>query len=123
MKRAFPLVALALCACVTLPAASAAPTATLGAVASVNGLKVRPLKIIEDSRCPINAVCVWAGRVIVRTEVVGGSWREIRDLEFGIAQPIADGRLTLVAVMPAKLAGADVGPRAYRLTFDFQGGS
>ena len=37
-------------------------------------------------------------------------------------QQIADGALTLVAAQPSKLAGAGTDPRAYRFTFDFQGG-
>jgi hypothetical protein len=59
---------------------------------------------------------------VVRSEVIGGSWRKMRDLEMGKAQQIADGTLTLVSAQPSKLAGAEIDPRAYRFTFDFQGG-
>ncbi len=41
-------------------------TADLG-----NGLTVRPLDVIEDSRCPANVDCVWAGRMVLRAEVSG----------------------------------------------------
>ncbi|MFL6768299.1 MAG: hypothetical protein ACJ8FH_00845 [Sphingomicrobium sp.] len=78
--------------------------------------------MIEDSRCPINAVCVWAGRLVVRSEVSGGRWRQTRDLEMGKPQQIADGALTLTDAQPSKQAGAEADPRSYRLTFDFQGG-
>ena len=122
MKRFLALMAIALAACATAPQVSESPTAGLGQVAYVNGLKVRPLSVAEDSRCPINAVCVWAGRIVVRTEIRGGSWRQVRDLELGKPQQIADGALTLVAIVPAKIAGADADRRAYRFTFDFQGG-
>jgi hypothetical protein len=122
MKRMLPFIALAIAACTTTQATHAGPTATLGRFANVNGLKVRPLKVIEDSRCPINAVCVWAGRLVARSEVRGGSWRKTLDLELGKPQQIADGALTLVAVHPSRLAGARTDPRAYRFTFDFQGG-
>jgi len=120
-RTALPL-ALALAACATVPPASAGPTSAFGQAAYVKGLNVRPIKIIEDSRCPINAVCVWAGRVVVRSDVRGGSWHKILDLELGKPQQIADGALTLVSVQPSKLAGAETDPRAYRFTFDFQGG-
>lgn len=122
MKRLLPLIALAVSACASVPPADASPTAGLGQAASVDGLRVRPLQIVEDSRCPINAVCVWAGRLIVRVEVRGGNWREVRDLELEMPQPIADGQLTLVAAEPGKMAGAEADPSAYRFTFAFEGG-
>jgi hypothetical protein len=87
----------------------------------VNGLKMRPLKIIEDSRCPKDAVCVWAGRVVVRTEVIGGAWRRTLDLELGKPQQIADGAVMLVAVHPPKQTGPNPTP-APILHPDFQGG-
>lgn len=119
MQRLVPFIALALVACIT-PATSATPG--LGQVGLVDGLRVRPLRIVEDSRCPINAVCVWAGRLVVRTEVSGGAWRQTRDLELGKPQHIADGQLTLIGAEPSKVAGSDADPRSYRFTFDFQGG-
>jgi hypothetical protein len=122
MKALTPLAAVALAACATVPPASAKPTAALGQVAYVNGLKVRPLQVVEDSRCPVNVQCVWAGRLIVQSEISGGSWRQTRDLELGRPQNIADGALTLVRVSPEKVAGVATDPRAYRFTFDFQGG-
>ena len=122
MKAAIALFALVLAGCATVPPANAGPTAGIGQIATTNGLRVRPLAIIEDSRCPINAVCVWAGRLVVRSEVIGGSWRQTRDLELGKPQPIADGQLTLTTAAPSKVAGAEADPRSYRFTFDFQGG-
>jgi hypothetical protein len=122
MKAAVALAALTLASCATVPPANAGPTAGLGETAYANGLRVRPIAVVEDSRCPINAICVWAGRVVVRTEVMGGSWRETRDLEMGKGQQIADGTLTLVSVQPSKQADVATDPSAYRFTFDFQGG-
>ena len=120
--KAATLIAFALAGCATVPPVEAGPTAGLGETAWANGLHVRPIAIVEDSRCPINAVCVWAGRLVVRSEVRGGAWRQTRDLELGNAQHIADGTLTLVAAEPPKQAGVETDPRAYRFTFDFQGG-
>ena len=120
--KAATLVALALAGCTTVPPVQAGPTVGLGETAWTNGLHVRPLAIVEDSRCPINAVCVWAGRLVVRSEIRGGSWRQTRDLELGKPQQITDGALTLVAAEPSKQAGVEPDPRSYRFTFDFQGG-
>ena len=121
MKRLAVVVALPLAACATLPA-SAVPTAGLGQVARIDGLTVRPLQVVEDSRCPINVVCVWAGRLVVRTEIRGGSWRETRDLELRKPQRIADGQLILVEAAPSKLADRPIAPAHYRFTFAYEGG-
>jgi hypothetical protein len=122
MKPTVALAALSLAACASVPPANAGPTAGIGEVAATNGLRVRPLAVVEDSRCPINAICVWAGRLVVRSEVSGGNWRRMHDLELGKPQQVADGSLTLVSAEPSKLAGVETDPRAYRFTFDFQGG-
>jgi hypothetical protein len=122
MKRLLPFLALPLATCATLPSTAAGPTAALGQQAYVDGLRVTPLKVLEDSRCPINARCVWAGRIIVRAAVAGGSWRRNLDLELGKPEQVADGQLTLVAAEPGKMAGAPADPRAYRFTFTFEGG-
>ena len=67
-------------------------------------------------------VCVWAGRLVVRTEIRGGSWRETRDLELRKPQRIADGQLILVEAAPSKLADRPIAPAHYRFTFAYEGG-
>ncbi len=121
MKAAL-LLAAALAGCATVMPSQAGPTVSLGQTTYVNGLKVRPIQIVEDSRCPKDVVCVWAGRIVVRIEVIGDFWRKTMDLELGKPQQVADGAVTLVAIHPPKKAGAELDPRAYRFTFDFQGG-
>lgn len=120
MKRIFPIfAALALSACMT-PGTTASPG--LGEVGRVDGLRVRPLQVLEDSRCPMNARCVWAGRLIVRTRVTGGGLDRTLDLELGKPQPIAGGTVALVSAAPEKMAGVEIDPRTYRFTYQFDGG-
>lgn len=85
----------------------------------VDGLRVLPLMVVEDSRCPVDVVCVWAGRLIVRTEVRRRGLDETLDLELGKPQAVAGGHLTLVAVEPGKVAGTETDSGAYRFTFAF----
>jgi len=66
-------------------------TADLG-----EGLRVRPLEVLEDSRCPQNARCVWAGRLRVRVNVEGVGEREVTLDEAATPR----GSFALVAVSP-----------------------
>lgn len=117
MKAVTPLVALMLAACATAPPANSGPTAGLGQIAVVNGLRIRPIELIEDSRCPAQVQCVWQGRLIVRARMSGEGWTQIRDFELGVFQAVNYKRVTLVAAEPQKAAPGAIEPRAYRFTF------
>ena len=124
MRSAFPLLAaLALSACAAVPAAVPVRSdglAHLHEPTRVGSLVVTPRAVIEDSRCPINARCVWAGRAIVRTEVAGTGWRETLDLTLGDRVTTHGTTLGLTSLEPAKVAGAQAQPLDYR--FAFEGG-
>ncbi len=68
-------------------------TADLG-----NGLRVRPLEVLEDSRCPQNARCVWAGRLRLRVNIDGVGDREITNEAGAVQTP--RGAFSLVAISP-----------------------
>ncbi|WP_395645124.1 hypothetical protein [Terricaulis sp.] len=74
-------------------AAAINETADLGA-----GLRVRPLEVLEDSRCPQNARCVWAGRLRVRINVEGVGEREVILGEGVVETPRGD--FSMVAATP-----------------------
>jgi hypothetical protein len=94
----------------------------LGQTAYVSGPRVRPDRILEDSRCPADAKCFWAARLTLRATVLGGSWSRQVDLTLGTPVDIADGKLTLVEVVPGRRTSRrDSKPLPYRFTFKFQG--
>ncbi|MCT2401040.1 hypothetical protein [Novosphingobium mangrovi (ex Huang et al. 2023)] len=99
--------------------------AALGQTVIVDGPKVTPLAILEDSRCPMNARCVWAGQVRLRIRVDLGSGSRTMEITSGEPIQVADGKLDLVTVQPDKLAGRNGGtiePASYRFGFRFMGG-
>jgi hypothetical protein len=93
----------------------------LGEIAAVDGPRVRPDRVIEDSRCPADVQCIQAGRLIVRATVLGGGWSKQIDLTLGVPVPVADGMLTLVDATPVPIDGKTAAS-AGRFTFKFQGG-
>lgn len=114
-------VSLAGCAATGAPAdAPIEGPVRLGDIAAVDGPKVRPDRVIEDSRCPADVQCIHAGRLIVRATVMGGGWSKQLDLTLGIPVPVADGMLTLVNATPAPIVGASASTA--RFSFRFQGG-
>lgn len=60
------------------------------------GLRIRPLEVIEDSRCPQNARCVWAGRLRLSVDMSGSP------VELTLDEPLMTpyGSVELVAVSP-----------------------
>lgn len=121
MKAVVPLIALAFTACTTVPPASAGPTAGLGQIAAVDVIRIRPIKVVEDSRCPALARCVWEGRLTVRARMNGPGWTQIRDFELGVPQAVDQYRIALIQAEPQKAAPGPIDPRAYRFTFALSG--
>lgn len=89
---------------------------------AVDGPRVTPLEVLEDSRCPMNARCVWAGQVRLKVRVHLGARDEERELTSNKPVPVADGTLELVEVQPDRIAGEALDPKNYRFGFRFVGG-
>lgn len=106
--------ALALGACATAPLGSAPVRsdglAALGERSAVGRMVVTPLNVVEDSRCPVNVRCIWAGRLVLRAQLAGTGWTETRDLVLGEPQVVRDDRISLVSALPEPMAGAKRGP-------------
>ena len=64
-----------------------------------------PQAVVEDSRCPINARCVWAGRLVLSTRIKGAGWRETVKLTLGQPYATHGAGLALVSAEPGKMAG------------------
>ena len=126
MRSPLPLfAALALGACATLPpiapTTTGTATASYGQTANVGPLLVQPIALVEDSRCPINARCIWAGRLILKAQIElrGGGEQLTTNLTLGTPLSIGADRVTLVSAEPGRLAGAKGNPPANRFTFDY----
>ena len=96
--------------------------AKLGETVVVNGPRVTPLAVIEDSRCPTTVKCVWAGQVRLSVRIDLGSGSSTRELTLGKPAEVADGALTLVEVTPERRGNWALYPEDYRFGFKFAGG-
>lgn len=94
----------------------------IGEAVFVDGPRVTPLSLIEDSRCPQDVQCVSAGRLKLRVRVDLGSGSQKIDMTLGQPVQVADGTLTLLDALPTPLAGRKPAPFAYQFGFRFMGG-
>jgi hypothetical protein len=84
-------------------------------------------RVVEDSRCPPEVNCVWAGRAVVEVEVTSGRRsprRETVRLEVGAAaSEVAGGalRLAAVALEPHPHLRVETRPEDYRLRLALAG--
>ena len=78
---------------------------SLGKTVVQNGLKITPIKIVEDSRCPVDVQCIQAGRLVVKTKferVDGfGGVKEL-DVELGKSVEVLEMWVNLVTSSSAK---------------------
>ena len=81
---------------------------------------VTPLKVIEDSRCPIEAECVWEGRVIVEAELMLENQISAISLDTSKPQRIKNGFLSIAEVAPEmSIEWSPVPTESYRIAFSF----
>jgi hypothetical protein len=93
-------------------------TLMLGETAVFPDVRVTPLAVVEDSRCPMNARCIQAGTVRVQVEIVSGMGTSTNTVELGKSITTEAEEISLVGVSPETLAGEEIGASEYRLTFE-----
>lgn len=120
------LAALALSACAATGQQTPLPDGSnvaLGQRAYVDGPIVQPVEVLEDSRCPMNARCVWAGRVRVKMLWLRPTGeKQPFEVTLGESTPLADGAIRLESVRPDKMTNMVLKPADYRFSFRFDGG-
>ena len=91
------------------------------AVFTQEQLEVRFMGILEDSRCPINLTCVWAGEVRVRLTIQKGTGEPAPlDIRMGDSEPIDAWRLSVLDVSPQPMSNEKIPLNRYRVTLKLQ---
>lgn len=87
------------------------------------GITVRFNKTVEDSRCPIDAECIWAGRVVVEVTFTQGGNSETKSLALGdysgsgYSNTVTFGNFSveLLNVLPAPKTSHQIAQDEYQL--------
>ncbi len=91
--------------------------------AYADGPVIKPVELLEDSRCPVGVTCIWTGRVRLNMLWIrAGAPPQAFEAILGERVPLADGTLLLESVTPAKKVEGRIKPEDYRFSFRFDGG-
>ena len=101
----------------SLPAAEGTPVG-LGKAVEVGLFAAEPLEIVEDSRCPVDAQCVWRGRLIVRTALAHDTRSDVMDLTLGEPVTWEGAQIVLASATPDKRSEDAIDPSDYRFVYE-----
>ncbi len=116
--------ALALSACASMGSedidCDGLPCVAIGEALESGGATITPLRVVEDSRCPVDAECFWEGRLRVAALVQqGGREREV-ELTLGSATPALSGNVQFTKALPEMRAQTpEIPAKAYRFNFTY----
>ncbi len=97
----------------------------LGEKVSAMGVTLAPTRVVEDSRCPVNANCIWAGtmkaEVSVEHEIEVGPNAETEYIfELGKTVTIGAEEITLIQVDPFPQLQKQIDPTSYFFVFEIK---
>lgn len=104
----------------TTPVSAQELTLSLGQKGSTFGLDITPIALVEDSRCPVDVVCIWAGTVKVRTSLESSLGKADQIFELNIPVTSGGKEITLINVLPGTLANETIATSSYRFVFRFE---
>jgi hypothetical protein len=94
----------------------------IGQTATIEGeaLVIKFKAVLEDSRCPVNVVCVWAGNGKVEFEIfdIDGQNKTVilNTEEEPRATTLKGHKLTLISLNPPRIDGVSISPGDYSVT-------
>lgn len=95
---------------------SATTTLSIGMAGMANGTVIGVIDLVEDSRCPVDVLCVQAGTVRVRASI--DSYNKAFTFTLGQPQVIGNTTIMLASVIPTqKNSKQTVQSSEYRFTF------
>ena len=90
----------------------------IGQTTTIGAVRATPLEVVEDSRCAVDVRCVWAGRIIVRTQFDGDEWKETSDLALGASHLTHGTSVALLAATPEPRSDRRIEPQDYRFIYE-----
>lgn len=95
----------------------ATTTARLNQQVSVLGMAITPLEVLQDSRCAVDVVCIWAGTVELLIKLEKDGQVQEATSTPGTLFEFSGRQIELVEVGPAPYSTKQIQPEDYLFTF------
>lgn len=91
--------------------------ATIGQKVTGQGVSIVPTEVLEDSRCPIDVVCIQAGTVRIKALLVSGLGEANQEFKLGVPVTTEAETVTLTNVSPVPKSTVQIQNSDYLFTF------
>lgn len=97
--------------------ASAGSMPRIGETTSILGVSITPNQVLEDSRCPVDVTCIWAGTVRLSATVVSGLGKANQEFTLNVPVTTEAEEITLVRVDPGTHSQSKIEASEYSFFF------
>ncbi len=97
---------------------SATVATTIGKSVHALNVDILPLEVTQDSRCPVDVECIWAGTVEVKGTLHSGLGTSNVVFKLGTSITTEAESVTLVSVQPVPHQGITIAPAEYKFIFE-----
>lgn len=111
----------AACPAPVVPENMATVTASLKQAVNALDLRLTPLTVLEDSRCPVDVVCIQAGTVKLTMRMTTGATGTEETIGLGETIPFEGHTIEFEDASPVPRASQTIKPEDYRFTFHVHG--
>lgn len=82
------------------------------------GASIKPLSVVEDSRCPTDVQCIQAGRVVLKAQITTANGTTIQNFILNTPLVVDNQKMILVSATPDKISTVTINPTDYVFTFN-----
>lgn len=84
------------------------------------GIKITPLEVVEDSRCPMDVACIWAGRIRLRLRIESGLGSSESVIVLNESLATEAEKITLLNVSPETKTSGPISSEDYLFQFEIE---
>lgn len=89
----------------------------IGSMQQIGEVLVTPIRVVADSRCPVDVTCIWAGTVAVETKLERNGTSTIIELTLNAPYSFENSFVTLTSVSPETRSTDPIKPEEYQFEF------